>query len=77
MFPSVGMGVGFAEAAMGAVRQETSRRPEPQCWSSWRVVRKQLATAWTESPRREGPVLDTKPAAFLCRVPVGRAQRAL
>lgn len=50
MFPSVGMKVGFEEAVMGAVRQETSRQPEPQCWSSWRVVRKQLATAWTESP---------------------------
>lgn len=77
VFASVGMRVGFAEAVMGAVRQETLKRPEPQCWSSWRVVRKQLATAWTESPRREGPVLDTKPAAFLCQVPVGRAQRAL
>lgn len=57
MFPSVGMRVGFAEAVMGAVRQETSRQPEPQCWSSWRVVRKQLATAWTESPRREEKAL--------------------
>lgn len=27
MFPSVGMRVGFEEAVMGAVRQETSRRP--------------------------------------------------
>lgn len=62
MFPSVGMRVGFAEAVMGAVRQETSRHPETRCWTSWRVLHKQLATAWTEGPRREGPVLDIKPA---------------
>lgn len=61
MFPSVGMRVGFVEAVMGAVQQEISRQPETQCWSSWRMVGKQLATAWTESPMRGGPVLGIKP----------------
>lgn len=67
----------FCRSCHGGCVQETSRQPELHCWSSWRVVRKQLATARAESPRREGPVLDTKPATFLCLVPVGRAQRAL
>lgn len=53
MFLSVRMRVDFIEAVMGAVQQETSRQPETQCWSSRRVVGKQLAIAWTEPQERQ------------------------